>query len=218
MLDLVIAALALQPALHPSRSRVAHAVPRSSVMQLRGGALNLGAAYAASLSAHPVLTKSFTACTIFTLSDVAGQAIAPASDGPDVKRTATSALVGLLYFGPALHYWLEMISKVLPGFDVKSTLLKTLLGQTFFGPTITSVFFAASLISVNGLLSGLRQWPAKCKQDLLGTWAAGLGYWPFVDLLVYSLLPVKWIPLAYNAASFFWTIYLSLQAARSVST
>lgn len=88
--------------------------------------------------------------------------------------------------------------------------------RTFFGPTITSVFFAASLISVNGLLSGLKQWPAKCKQDLISTWAAGLCFWPFVDLVVYSLLPVAWIPLGYNVASFFWTIYLSLQAARSV--
>ena len=89
--------------------------------------------------------------------------------------------------------------------------------RTFFGPTITSVFFGAALISVDGLISGLKKWPAKVKQDLVRTWAAGLCFWPFVDLVVYSLLPVAWIPLAYNVASFFWTIYLSLQAARGVS-
>ena len=126
--------------------------------------------------------------------------------------------------------------------------------RTFFGPTITSVFFAASLISVNGLVSGLKQWcaqtsgcapvrsarararmhsplivsarivscqrerrPAKLKQDLIKTWAAGLCFWPFVDLVVYSFLPVKWIPLGYNVASFFWTIFLSLQAARGIA-
>ena len=109
-----------------------------------------------------------------------------------------------------------MIAKYIPGFDVKSTLLKTLLGQMFFGPTITSVFFAASLISLNGLLSGLKLWPAKVKQDLVKTWAAGLCYWPFVDLICYQFVPLRWIPLGYNVASFFWTIYLSLQAARGV--
>ena len=103
----------------------------ASVLQLRGGAIemNLGAAYAASLTANPIITKSLTAGAIFTLSDVVGQAIAPSPEGKDVKRTITSTLVGTFYFGPALHFWLEMISKILPGFDVKSTLLKTLLGQ-----------------------------------------------------------------------------------------
>jgi len=199
-------------------SATPHAL-RGGVLQLRGGAFaleTLGAAYAASLNTNPIITKSLTAGSIFALSDVAGQAIAPSPDGKDVKRTVTSALVGTFYFGPALHYWLVMISKVLPGFDVKSTLLKTLMGQTFFGPTITSVFFAASLIQINGVIAGLKKWPAKCKQDLIKTWAAGLCFWPFVDLVVYSLLPVAWIPLGYNVASFFWTIFLSVQAARGV--
>jgi protein Mpv17 len=118
---------------------------------------------------------------------------------------------------PPRSQWLEMITRVVPGFGVKATLIKTLMGQSMFGPTITSVFFAASLISTNGLASGLQLLPAKIRQDLLKTWAAGLGYWPFVDLICYSLVPVKWIPLGYNVASFFWTIFLSLQAARQVN-
>ena len=192
--------------------------PTTPIVKLRGGGAfaGLGAAYSTALATNPIITKSLTASAIFAFSDAAGQSIAPPPDGPDTKRTTTSALVGLLYFGPALHYWLEMIAKYIPGFDVKSTLLKTLLGQMFFGPTITSVFFAASLISLNGLFSGLKLWPAKVKQDLVKTWAAGLCYWPFVDLICYQFVPLRWIPLGYNVASFFWTIYLSLQAARGV--
>ena len=136
MLHLVVAFLSfshhrpLGP-VHTIGAKVLHR--RGSVLELRGGALlGLEAAghfYAASLSANPIITKSLTAGAIFTLSDCAGQTIAPSEGGRDLKRTLTSTLVGLLYFGPALHYWLEMISKVLPGFDVKSTLIKTLLGQ-----------------------------------------------------------------------------------------
>jgi len=190
----------------------------SKALVLRGGAIDagIGSAYAAALASHPILTKSLTAGTIFSLSDVSGQTIAPSPDGFDLKRTITSALVGLLYFGPALHFWLEMITKIIPGFGVGSTLCKTLLGQCFFGPAITAVFFGSSLVSVEGLASGLSKLPAKIKQDLVKTWAAGLCYWPFVDLLFYSLLPVKWIPLGYNMASFLWTIFLSLQAAKTV--
>ncbi|KAL1529806.1 hypothetical protein AB1Y20_000738 [Prymnesium parvum] len=194
----------------------------AKALTLRGGAVDLslaslGAAYASSLASRPVVTKAFTAGVIFSLSDVAGQAIAPSGAAHDVPRTLTSGLVGLLYFGPALHWWLEMISRVVPGFDLKSTLVKTLMGQSCFGPLMTAVFFAASLVQVHGPIGGLRRWPAKVKQDLVSTWAAGLCFWPFVDLICYSFVPVMWIPLGYNVASFLWTIWLSLQAARQVS-
>lgn len=192
-------------------------VSTSRALVLRGGGgleaiAALGAAYSSALIAAPVVTKSLTASTIFALSDQTAQRIE--GDGSDMKRTLTSALVGLCYFGPALHYWLEMITRVVPGFKLMDTLKKTLLGQCFFGPTITCVFFGASLISTVGLVSGLKQWPGKIKKDLLLTWASGLCFWPFVDLIVYSFLPVAWIPLGYNAASFVWTIWLSLQAAK----
>uniref|UniRef100_A0A7S3AMC6 Protein Mpv17 n=1 Tax=Haptolina ericina TaxID=156174 RepID=A0A7S3AMC6_9EUKA len=113
-----------------------------------------------------------------------------------------------------------MITRFFPGMGVRSTLLKTLMGQAFFGPTITCIFFGAALISTEGLFAGLKQWPAKIQQDLLKTWSAGLCYWPLVDLVCYGLvLPffgASWIPLSYNVASFFWTIFLSVQAARRV--
>jgi len=190
-------------------------------LALRGGSISLdlasiGASYAASLAARPVLTKSLTSAAIFGFSDVAAQRIAPPADGMDTKRTITTTLVGLCYFGPALHYWLQMVTRIVPGFDVKSTLLKTLMGQLVFGPAITCIFFGASLVSMSGLASGLSKWPQKIRQDLLVTWGGGLTYWPFVDLICYGLVPVTWIPLGYNVASFFWTIFLSMQAARQV--
>jgi protein Mpv17 len=195
-------------------------IPQNA-LSLRGGAApelsiaSIGAAYSASLANRPIITKSLTSGAIFALSDMTAQKITGDSDR---SRTITSTLVGLLYFGPALHYWLLMISKLIPGFSVVATLKKTLLGQSIFGPTITCVFFAATLISTSGLASGLAQLPNKIRQDLLVTWASGLGYWPFVDLIMYGLVPFKWIPLGYNIASFFWTIYLSIQASRVVKS
>eukprot|EP00966_Prymnesium_polylepis_P023821 548941-Prymnesium_polylepis.1 len=63
------------------------------------------------------------------------------------------------------------------------------MGQSCFGPAITAIFFGASLIQVNGPIAGLKRWPAKVKQDLIKTWAAGLCFWPFVDLVCYSFVP-----------------------------
>lgn len=203
------------------------AVRPRAALALRGGAAQmslsgLGTAYVSCLAANPILTKSITSGAIFALSDAVGQTIAPAPEGRDLQRTLTSLLVGLLYFGPALHYWLWMITQLIPGGGVVPTLLKTLMGQALFGPTITCVFFGTALVSANGLLAGLRMWPDKIKQDLVRTWATGLCYWPFVDLGCYGLvlpfLGTGWIPLSYNLASFFWTIFLSLQASRQVQS
>ena len=72
---------------------------------------------------------------------------------------------------------------------MKSTLIKSALGQMFFGPTFTCVFFLASLVAVLGLRQGLASWPGKIRQDLVATWAAGLGFWPFVDLVSYGFIP-----------------------------
>jgi hypothetical protein len=46
----------------------------------------------------------------------------------------------------------------------------------------------------------------------------GVFYWPIVDLISYSLIPIKLIPLFVNMASFVWTIYLSLVANKGMST
>ena len=139
---------------------------------------------------------------------------APQCDGP---RVFTTALIGLLYFGPALFYYLDFITSLIPGSDLASVLLKTVCGQLGFGPLLTCVFFASFLVKDFGVAAGLAQLPLKIRQDLLKTWASELCFWPFVDLICYGLVPVAFIPLGYNVANFVWTIFLSLQAARKVA-
>ena len=229
--------------------------PLDRAVALRGGfgggfAGNLVRSYSDALVSSPILTKSLTSGVIFTASDLSAQAISPPDGGQDWKRTIASGLVGLLYFGPAAHYWFQTVFELFPATTIKSTLQKAALGQAIFGPVITCVFFAASLLSMQGL-PGLRQLPAKIRQDLLPTQLAGAhvpprraarptplapaplapptrppplrspcpgcGYWPFVDLISYSYVPVIWIPLFVNGCSFIWTIFLSLKAGAKLS-
>lgn len=234
LLSAALLALAPGPALVSSLGRPLPRIaslpggPRATqlawIASLRGGQAEMsllsavGAAYEAQLRAQPVLTQSLTAAVTFALSDATAQVIDADEKGPDWKRTLVTAAVGLFYFGPALFYFLEFVTWLVPGAGLRSTLLKTLVGQLGFGPAGTSVFFGAFLIKDYGLVSGLRQLPAKIRQDLLVTWASELCYWPFVDIICYSFVPVRWIPLASNVANFLWTIYLSLQAARKVET
>ena len=97
---------------------------------------------------------------------------------------------------------------MIPKNGLKEILTKALLGQIFFGPLVTIVFFAAACAQGEGL----KTLPAKIKADLLQVQIAGAGFWPFVDLISYAFIPIAYIPLFVNCASFVWTIFLSLKS------
>jgi protein Mpv17 len=204
----------------------------SSVVSAISGLLKAaGGAYVRLLTRRPILTKSLTAGLIFGLSDVCAQFIegGRASDegeGKETKaaiisssrvldasidafsRVLAASLVGILFFGPAAHYWYEAIFRLLPSTSLLSTLQKALLGQIFFGPAFTAVFFGAGMVRHGDFTLG--GWYDKVRCDLPAVWRAGLGYWPLVDFISYKIVPVRWIPLFVNFCSFVWTIYLSV--------
>lgn len=201
------------------RALVTHS--RALPLQLRGGGgqattasqtklwaplTQLGAWYAASLGQHPIYTKSITACGIFALSDYMAQRL-EGNKQMDVKRATAGALIGLLYFGPAAHYWYETIFRLLPGTSLVSTLQKAVCGQLLFGPAFTCIFFAVGLLQAGNFT--VSRWFRKIQQDLPGAWLAGAGFWPLVDLVSFSLVPKEYIPLFVNLCSLVWTIYLS---------
>jgi len=171
--------------------------------------VGLGESYGGCLESYPLRTKSITACLVFFLSDYLAQRVEDRKS-LDARRLVTGALVGLLYFGPAAHYWYETIFKLLPGTSLLSTLQKAVLGQLLFGPAFTCIFFAVSMRHFSFM-----GWMSKIRQDLPVAWKAGLGFWPLVDLVSYALIAPAWIPLFVNVCSLVWTIYLSLIANRN---
>lgn len=183
-----------------------------------GPLLSLGKQYSAALDRAPILTKSITAGCIFALSDYLAQRLEnkQGKNKFDWPRTFTSAAVGLFCFGPAAHAWYQMIFRVFPGTGLLSTLQKASMGQLFFGPSFTCIFFAASLLQTGQFSLG--SWFRKIRSDLPGTWVSGLCFWPLVDLVSYSLIPVQFIPLFVNICSLLWTIYLSSVANRAART
>jgi len=98
------------------------------------------------------------------------------------------------------------------GTSLFSTLQKAAMGQIFFGPSFTCIFFATSLMQAGNFTLG--NWARKIKSDLFGAWLAGVGFWPVVDLISFSLIPKRWIPLFINVCSLIWNVYLSIVANR----
>mmetsp|Transcript_3759 Transcript_3759/g.8085 ORF Transcript_3759/g.8085 Transcript_3759/m.8085 type:complete len:294 (+) Transcript_3759:132-1013(+) len=197
------------------------AVSPSVVSKVIAALTSFGACYSKQLELRPILTKSYTAGFIFGLSDYFAQKLESSNDANgstsrmNWTRVIASILVGLLYFGPAAHYWYEWIFRLLPATTLASTLYKAFWGQVLFGPSFTCIFFATILMQSGNF--SLKTWGQKIRNDLPGAWLAGIGYWPIVDLLSYSIIPVKWIPLFINMASFIWTIYLSLVANKKTN-
>lgn len=187
--------------------------------------------YSGMLERSPILTKSATAGITFFLSDYLAQRIerrgnSGSGNGNGGSRTFTqqqqrslnwsrllsATAIGFFYFGPAAHYWYEMIFRMLPGTTLASTMQKAALGQIFFGPAFTCIFFASSLLQAGKF--SLPNWFRKIKVDLPGAWLAGIGFWPLVDFVSYGFIPVNYIPLFVNIMSLIWTVYLSLVANR----
>jgi protein Mpv17 len=205
-----------------STNKAAVAVSPSVLTKLVAVFACAGKVYSQQLELRPILTKSYTAGLIFGLSDYFAQRIEGSNEvnGSSSKmnwtRTFVSTLVGLCYFGPAAHYWYEWIFRLLPSTSLTSTLYKAFWGQLIFGPSFTCIFFATSLIQSGDFT--LKNWWKKIRNDLPGAWLAGIGFWPIVDFISYSMIPIKLIPLFINGASFIWTIYLSLVANRGKSS
>ena len=73
----------------------------------------------------------------------------PSTEPYDLIRTSRMAGYGLVVVGPALHYWFNFMSKILPGRDLLTTAKKMFLGQSVCGPIMTVLFF-----SLNAALQG----------------------------------------------------------------
>jgi len=128
---------------------------------------------------------------------------------PGASAQATTTAIGGCYFAPAAHVWYDKITQLIPKNGVKEILSKAALGQLLFGPLVTIVFFAAACLQSD---EGLGALPGKIKNDLVAVQLAGVSFWPIVDIVSFSLIPVAYIPLFVNFASFIWTIFLSLKS------
>jgi len=209
-------------------TRTSSAKP-SMVLSLRGGGIAGG--YSNLLVTNPILTKSVTSGLIFGMSDVTSQIIECArkrktaaafdtvalddesqstlttSTTIDRPRTLTSMMIGLIYFGPAAHFWYALMFKILPSRSLVSTLGKAGLGQVIFGPVFNILYFAIGLIQANRF--SRNNLMRKIINDLPNVMKSGVFFWPLVDLVCFTLIPEHFILLFVNFCSFLWTIYLA---------
>jgi len=202
-------------------------------------------AYRRLLHTHPLKTKALTSSFITGLSDVGLQFYeqhsthalterrheehAPDNDcdiplfsGASVfeettdfkwSRTLTLAAVGLLYSGPLNHLWFGTLEKLVRiPHQGASVAFKLLVDQVMFAPVAI-----AGYMIVRGTFEGKSKGEirSQLQEKLAVATKAAWQFWPVVNLISLSLVPVMYRVLIGNVCGIFWNAKLSLISSQT---
>lgn len=178
-------------------------------------------AYLAQLEKNPVQTKSLTAGSLSVVSDVLAQTLT----GTSLRDLSMSSLrdqflIGLLIRGPVVHFWYEIMSKIIRSLGVSPSaesttpvvLAKVALDQAVFSPP-----FNLSYFYIIGLMQGMSTETirANVARDFIPLMLANYKVWPIVNLVNFKFVPAKLQVLFGNLVSIAWMCYvIKLTAAK----
>ena len=193
-----------------------------TLLRVRGGE-TLFEKYDNQMTKRPILTKMWTSFFIGAFGDVLSQVLGKTS-GVDAYRVVTYGLSQLLYFGPVMHYWFQIVDAFgkLPVFDDKpqnvKTLAMTLFDQTIGAVLVVSGFFVfftcwSAVLDGTFLSTGLPKLLslgfAKVAADLWPTLIANWKLWPPANFINFRFVPLNYRVLFTNMVAVIWNIYLS---------
>eukprot|EP01095_Lingulamoeba_sp_RSL-Kostka_P000698 TRINITY_DN10984_c0_g1_i1.p1 TRINITY_DN10984_c0_g1~~TRINITY_DN10984_c0_g1_i1.p1 ORF type:complete len:192 (+),score=47.59 TRINITY_DN10984_c0_g1_i1:18-593(+) len=169
--------------------------------------------YMKFLEKYPIQTKMFTASFLMGAGDTIAQFIEDEkvfqTGNYDYSRTARMMMIGLTFFGPALHYWYGFLNRLIPGSGAAKAVLKVGIDQTIFAPLAIGVFY-----TLNGLFSF--ESPTEIidtlKNDYMGTLLINYMIWPVTQLINFKYIPPHSQVLFSNFIALGWNTCLSLMA------
>jgi len=124
----------------------------------------------------------------------------------DVPRLVRFSLFGSLWVAPSLYLWVRVSGKIITGSSLGAAALKAFIEQFTQGPfTIASFYFVMNILEGNGTAKATEE----VKNKFLPTWKTAVTFWPFVQTVNYSIMPIHNRVVFSGMASFIWTIYLS---------
>lgn len=161
-------------------------------------------AYARLLHKRPVLTKAVTSACTSGLGNLLSQLIAQRGKTVQWRTVAAFAATGLIFVGPAIHYFLVWMDKVVPRSQKYSTFRRIILDRFIFAPPFLLIYFYLVAIfegqSSKDALNKIRQffWPM-----LVMNWKI----WTPLQYININYVPREYRVLFANFVSLGWTIY-----------
>lgn len=189
--------------------------------------------YLALLGTHPYTTKSVTAAGIMAGGDFICQTLESRArrqrldeqleafphrrdlllrkfeenDAYDVVRTARMTGFGLVFVGPLMHNWFNLLERLVPRKDLLGAVGKVAIDQAVMAPGFCASFFTAM-----GLMEGLS--PAvvweKLKAQMVPTLEANYKVWPAAQMVNLYLVPLNLRVLWLNMVGLGFNSYLSM--------
>jgi hypothetical protein len=175
-------------------------------------------AYKGLLSARPLLTKSVTSAVLAGVSDSLTQRVESkiANDDTchrhDWIRTSHILTTGFVYSGPISHYWFALLERIV---KFQNPVLG-LAGRLLLDALLFSPFTIAGYFTIRTLLEGKGYDAIRLK--LQRAWAksvlAAWKFWPAVNVVNFSIVPLPYRVLYVNVMALLWMGYLSFVNAQ----
>lgn len=178
--------------------------------------------YKDMLYTSPILTKSLTSSGMMTVSDAICQKIMMKKDDPleppkklDWSRMLQVAITGLTWSGPVQHWWFGTLDKMVNISDPYLRLfVKLFFDAIIFSPlTIFGYFTWRSVLEGSGIKGAKDKLSTRFTSTVIGAWK----FWPFVNVINFSLVPLQFRVLYSNVLSLFWTGYLTYVNSKKIT-
>lgn len=192
----------------------------ASPPQQPGLLLALFERYCRALERRPIFTKSITAALLNFFADLTAQyfeARKHPSDTPpgwQRRRTLSFAVIGLCFVGPGLHGWFSFLERAFPPSRL-SLVGKLLIDQTLGAAAFNGVLLVMLYWLEHGgkFQDAWQSMKHRLPPTMIGNWKV----WPAAQLVNFAFVPPAFRVLYVNSVSFFWTIYLSEIAHRTIT-
>lgn len=170
--------------------------------------------YKGLLKSRPLLTKAATSAILSGVSDSMTQQVESKLSTDEENnfhhdwiRSSHIMLTGFAYSGPMSHYWFALLERIVTIEDpILGLIFRLTLDALVFSPCTVAGYFA-----VRTLLEGKGY--AAIRTKLERTWRkavfAAWKFWPAVNVINYSFVPLPYRVLYVNIMALLWTGYLS---------
>ncbi|XP_072466372.1 mpv17-like protein [Notamacropus eugenii] len=122
---------------------------------------------------------------------------------PDLQQTRRVTIVAMGFHANFNYVWLGLLERALPGRTPRAVLGKVLCDQLLGGPIALSGFYTGMSI-----LQGKEDKFLDLRQKFWNTYKTGLMFWPFVQLLNFSFVPIYLRTAYLGLCGFLWASFL----------
>ncbi|XP_064381867.1 protein Mpv17-like [Halichondria panicea] len=189
-------------------------VSMHSSKMLQRIAVRIWKGYVSILDSRPLLTQAITTGVVCGLGDVIAQSCVEGRRWKQysLQRTAKMAAIGLCFTGPVLRTWFLTLDKYLgPSTTSAVVLKKVFLDQVAFAPLLVGSLLSLFALSQSLSISHVKE---KLRGDYFNLLFASYKLWPFVQVVNFYFIPLKFRVNFLNIISLFWNTYVAWLANR----